>query len=255
MSSIPHLEGSRVSLSPFCDNDTVALAHIPSFPEVSKNITVDASSWEKCMLAAQRRISWHNSSWSERGYGVWAIRAGAGHLIGWCGFAAPDIGDDPEILYGLHPSFWGRGYATEAALSALNWLFKSTPSQGASAVFFGAIAPRSLSLLGTLGFQRRGSMSMADFLPDHELALGVIRYELWRLEGGDRTDAHELSFQAAYKLGMLSTLHPASATMSSLNSTLEAARVNPLVSLNIVTDAFNRGRANPSLDWFYRPKQ
>ncbi|QJP17347.1 GNAT family N-acetyltransferase [Starkeya sp. ORNL1] len=255
MSSIPYLRGSRISLSPCCDGDAVALAHILSFPQVTKSITADASSWEKCMLAAERRIGWHNSSWDEWGYGVWAIRNGAGEMIGWCGFAAPDIGDDPEILYGLHPFSWGKGYAMEAASMALNWLFGSTPWRGASAVVFGAIAPRSLTLLGKLGFQRTGSMAMADFLPDGELALGVAQYELWRLAGGDRTNADDLSFQAGYRLGMLSTLDLASPPESLLTRALEAARANPLVSSDAVRDGFFKGRGSPSLDWFHRTKE
>ena len=79
------------------------------------------------------------------------MRSRADHvLIGWCGFAAPDIGEDPEILYGLAPHCWGRGLAQEMVRAAIDWLFAETPHQGVSAVIFGRLNAASAAIAGKL---------------------------------------------------------------------------------------------------------
>lgn len=180
--TIPVLATARLRLDAFTDSDVPALAAILAEPEVSRNITADASSPERCRTSAVSRIAWHNASWAEHGYGVWALREnGGGALIGWCGFAEPDVGTDPEILYGLAPTFWRRGLATEAARAALAWLFRETAAAGASAVIFGRLNAASAAVLTRLGMRRAGTMVMVDFLPDGALAKKVVDYEIWRL--------------------------------------------------------------------------
>ncbi len=66
----------------------------------------------------QRRLT----EW-ERGWGTWAVECD-GSLIGYTGFALPsflpEVMPVPEIGWRLHPSYWGRGLATEAAKAALD---------------------------------------------------------------------------------------------------------------------------------------
>lgn len=103
MTLAPIVDTERLRLQSFADEDAPALAAILAEPEVTKNITANGSTPERCLASARHRIGWHNRSWDEHGYGVWAIKARSGELLGWCGFAVPDIGGDPEILYGLAP--------------------------------------------------------------------------------------------------------------------------------------------------------
>ena len=66
--------------------------------------------------------------WELRGYGHWCVVEKATQkVIGVVGFYHPP-GPWPGVDLGwvLHRSRWGHGFATEAALAALAWVWKST---------------------------------------------------------------------------------------------------------------------------------
>ena len=116
----------RLRFDRFGDGDAGDLAAILTDPEVTRNITANGSTDERCAATARNRIAWHNSTWDEKGYGVWALRARddtiapPGKAIGWCGFVPPDIdAEEPEILYGLVRDVWGMGLGQEAARAAI----------------------------------------------------------------------------------------------------------------------------------------
>ena len=61
------------------------------------------------------------SSFESHGYGLWLVfERGLSRLVGFAGFLRAD-GEPPNLLYGVHPDFWGRGYATEAATAVLRY--------------------------------------------------------------------------------------------------------------------------------------
>lgn len=267
VTAIPVIATERLALNAFSEADVDALAEILAEPEVTKNITANGSTPERCRASAAHRIGWHNASWDERGYGVWAVRAGVGAgapegaLLGWCGFTAPDIGEDPEVLYGLAPHCWGRGLAQEAVRAAINWLFAETTAGGVSAVIFGRLNPVSAAIAAKLGMTKRGTMAMPDFLPNLKLARDVLEYEIWRLGQGRTRDAETLLFQAPYKGGQIASLKltdPAEIEQAFC----DAARGRPDYALiardaldRRVRDAFRQGMAEPYLDWHHVARQ
>lgn len=261
VTAIPILATPRLQLGAFGPADAPALAAILAEPEVTKCITADGSTPERCRAAAEKRIAWHNGAWDAHGYGIWALRpqggADAGDLIGWCGFVPPDIGGDPEILYGLAPRHWRRGLAREAAIAAIDWLFAERGSQGVTAVVFGRLNPASTGLLARLGLTPRGTMAMADFLPDLQLAREVLDYELWRLGHGRCADAVRLLFEAPHKGGQIATLFPAEiaareqAFVDAAIGRADFAAIDPAVLARRVRDAFAQGMAEPWLDWHH----
>ncbi len=263
MPAIPVVTTERLILDAFTEADIGGLADILAEPEVTKNITANGSTPERCRASAAHRIGWHNASWGERGHGVWAARARSdepgprGTLLGWCGFAAPDIGEDPEILYGLAPHCWGRGLAQEAVRAAITWLFTETGSQGISAVIFGRLNPASAAIAGKLGMTRRGTMAMPDFLPDHALARDVLEYEIWRLSRGPTRNAAALLFQAPYKGGQIASLNLADpaeferAFCAAARGRTDYASIAPDELDRRVREAFRLGLSEPYLDWYH----
>ena len=54
--------------------------------------------------------------WQVRGYGPYAVEEkSSGVVIGTVGFWFPNDWPEPEIKWGLARSFWGNGFAKEAA--------------------------------------------------------------------------------------------------------------------------------------------
>lgn len=264
MSSVPTITTPRLEMTAFVDDDVPALAAILGEPEVTKTITADGSTPERCIASARARIGWHNRSWAESGYGTWAMKVRdpalgtPGQLIGWCGFTAPDAGDDPEILYGLATRYWRRGLALEAARAAVVWLFGTTAHAGVSAMIFRRLNPASAAIAGKLGMTRRGTIPMPDFLPDRALAKDVLDYELWRLGRSDCADPGTLLFEAPYRGGQLATLGVGGAAAEVEQAFCDAARgrtgLAGFTAAEVerrVREAFRCGAAEPSLDWYH----
>jgi [ribosomal protein S5]-alanine N-acetyltransferase len=72
----------------------------------------------------ERYIRYHLGQWQERGYGHWAVAEKAsGRLMGWTGLEYLPETQETEVAYLLSHTFWGHGYATEAALAAVEYGF------------------------------------------------------------------------------------------------------------------------------------
>ena len=61
------------------------------------------------------------------GLGLWISegRESAGAPVGFCGLRHLDGGHEVEVLYGISPAEWGRGYATEIAPAILRYGFET----------------------------------------------------------------------------------------------------------------------------------
>jgi RimJ/RimL family protein N-acetyltransferase len=95
-------------------------------------------------------------SFEDHGFGFWAVREkGRPDLIGFAGFRFVEPAEDVEILYGIRPALWRRGYATEAAGALLAWAFRET---GLPRIFAGADAPNraSFRVIEKLGMRYHG---------------------------------------------------------------------------------------------------
>lgn len=100
-------------------------------------------------------------SFDRHGFGFWGVRErDRKELIGFCGLRLVEPGDDVEILYGIAPPLWGRGYATEAARALLAWAFRET---GLTKVFAGADAGNGASfrVMEKLGMRYDGTRRTA----------------------------------------------------------------------------------------------
>lgn len=64
-------------------------------------------------------------NFGRHGYGLWlAFERDAERLVGFAGLLRSDE-DAPNLIYGVHPDFWGEGYATEASAAVLSYAFKT----------------------------------------------------------------------------------------------------------------------------------
>ncbi|WP_253887199.1 GNAT family N-acetyltransferase [Actinokineospora diospyrosa] len=76
----------------------------------------------------------------------------AGDVIGYCGLVGG--GEEPELAFELLRRFWGRGYATEAALAVLDWARASGYTRLLATVWEWNTASRRV--LAKVGFTETG---------------------------------------------------------------------------------------------------
>ena len=249
----------RLIFSRFSDTDASALADILSDSSVTRNITSNGSTPERCLSSAQKRISWHNSTW-HLGYGVWALRARdselapTDRLLGWCGFVEPDgDSDDPEILYALHRDYRGLGLAGEAAGHCIDWLFEQTDYQGVTAIIFSRLNPGSVRVVEKLGMRAAGTMPFSVFISDADLADDVVDYEIWRLACDPDGNFDHLLEQTAFRAGQLSRVTSVSTEqiLGSLCNSLHRRGTNPNRHRERLQNAFEKGREQAYMDCYH----
>jgi ribosomal-protein-alanine N-acetyltransferase len=81
---------------------------------------------------------------SKGGFGLWGLfLKGEGALIGFCGYRFFHDPPELQLLYGLAPRYWSKGYATEAAKAAIRHGFEHLSFDRVTA---SADAPNAASL-------------------------------------------------------------------------------------------------------------
>jgi RimJ/RimL family protein N-acetyltransferase len=117
------LRTHRLLLRRWVDADRDSLARIHADPEVMKYRPAPLTRHQSDAL-----IDETEASFEENGFGLWAVeRLEDGRLLGFSGFGTSEF-DAPfcpavDIGWTLARDAWGRGYATEAAIAALEYAF------------------------------------------------------------------------------------------------------------------------------------
>lgn len=115
------LQTERLTLRMLHESDLDAYAEMCGDAEVMRYIG-DGKPMDRGL--AWRNLAMMLGHWTLRGYGLWAAEErSSGVLVGRVGFWRPEGWPDFEIGWMLRRSYWGRGYATEAARAALRYAF------------------------------------------------------------------------------------------------------------------------------------
>jgi RimJ/RimL family protein N-acetyltransferase len=112
----------RLTLRPFEPSDVDALADLGSNPDFMR---FSSGLWSREQTAAllEHRILAPARNGKPSQFAV--IDAETKRLIGYCGFFLQEVEgvEEIEIGYRLHPEYWGRGLATEAARAVRDHAF------------------------------------------------------------------------------------------------------------------------------------
>lgn len=116
------LETERLILRPFREEDLGAYAAMCADPEVMRFLSANGGLLSRA--EAWRQMAMMLGHWQLRGYGTWAVEERAtGALVGRVGLHYPEGWPDREVGWTIARSFWGRGYASEAARAAIGHAF------------------------------------------------------------------------------------------------------------------------------------
>lgn len=141
-------------------------ADLPAFAEMARDPSMFLYSERDGAMTEEEAWSLllrHIGYWTARGYGVFAVEEKAsGRFVGQVGPSdfhrelGPDFDDWPELTWSIAAPARGRGYATEAAAAALDWLRgRSAPKRSVCLIHEGnAASLRVADHLGYLPFRR-----------------------------------------------------------------------------------------------------
>jgi RimJ/RimL family protein N-acetyltransferase len=174
----PVLETERLLLRPFREADVEPLFALMQDPDVvryvgDRRIPTRQEVW--------RSVAGWIGHWALRGYGLWAIEERAsGELIGRAGLINPMDWPGPEVGYLLGRNWWGHGYATEAAQTAMDWGFEHIGFDRLISLIDPANAP-SIAVALRLGETHDGEV---DLWGNRVLVFGIDR-DRWASVRGD----------------------------------------------------------------------
>lgn len=121
---IPTLETERLVLRALRESDLDAYAAMSLDPEVMRFLSAGGGLLSRA--DAWRQMSTYLGHWALRGYGTWAVEERAtGAFVGRVGLQNPEGWPDRELGWTIARSFWGRGYASEAARASIGFAFET----------------------------------------------------------------------------------------------------------------------------------
>ena len=124
------VETERLILREIVPSDAPGIFELDSDPLVHEYIDNDLLT---SIEGASKVIEFIREQYVERGVGRWAaIEKSSGDFIGWSGLKLNtgekemlnDKYDFIDIGYRFIPRYWGKGYATESAIAALDYGFR-----------------------------------------------------------------------------------------------------------------------------------
>lgn len=173
------LDTPRVTLRPFVETDLDAVHDLWTQPGVRRFL------WDGAIITREQArdvLTASTGHFRDRRFGLWGVyprrRGGEGGdaepLAGFAG-CRPWATGAPELMYGLHRSWWGRGLATEACEAVLAYVFDTL---GHPLVFAATDPPN----LASVRVMERLGMTFDQRIEMHGLDTVVYRLsrERWR---------------------------------------------------------------------------
>lgn len=155
---LPHITTARLRFRPFTLADVDALHLIWTDPDVRRYL------WDDKVISretAEEVVRASLASFQEHRFGFWTLRllATEATIIGFCGLRFFDDPPEIEVMYGVTPTHWGQGLATEAAKAVLRYGFEELHLPK---IWGGADAPNvaSICVLQKLGMTYEKTVPM-----------------------------------------------------------------------------------------------
>ena len=177
----PVIETPRLLLNRLTKNDREPLFSIFSDPQIIEHYDVERF---KLIDEADRLIEYFDARFDSNTGIRWAIRDKlSGSFLGTCGFTNWNEFDHSAVVgYELSKVYWGKGYATEAVGSIINFIFAESFHfyvHRVEALILPSNKP-SETLVKSLGFRLEGTLRGKCYWNDdfHDMNMfGILRNE------------------------------------------------------------------------------
>ena len=179
----PTIATDRLMLRPLEVADAGALVRtIFGDPDIGwrYGLVSDTSTPERQHETALEWIEDANAHWTSHGWGAWAIClrdeefGQPGELIGFCGFfSADEPVADHELAYGVAKPFWGKGFATEATVASLSYIFVQVGVERVETVAHPTVNLGSSRVLEKAGLDLIGQI---DYMGSVEAGHGLLNH-------------------------------------------------------------------------------
>ena len=131
------LETERLILRPLAPGDATAHIAMMEDPDIARFLTVKGKPDNR--MIAWRAFASMLGHWQIRGFGFFSVfEKSSGVWVGRVGPWMPEGWPSLECGWSISRQAWGKGYAPEAAIAAINWIFREKPD-----------LPRIISLIDT----------------------------------------------------------------------------------------------------------
>jgi RimJ/RimL family protein N-acetyltransferase len=158
------LTTERLLLREFREDDADGYAAMCADPDVMRYLSANGSTLSRD--DAWRQMAMFAGHWALRGYGMWAVEERAsGRFVGRVGLHCPEGWPDREIGWALCQSWWGQGFAYEAATAAAAWAFARFDWTHLVSLIHPA-NQRSIALARRLGAEPAGSVELRGVTQD-----------------------------------------------------------------------------------------
>lgn len=165
MTAFPQLESERLVLSLAGRDHYIRLRDLVADPQVQRFLGPPAENPTADMFGRAMRGA---GSWQLYGYGMFMVwERASGAFIGQAGVFhtlrgfAKGLDDVPEAAWMLAHDYWGKGYATEAMVTALDW-FDTHHGRSRIACMIEPENAASIRLANRLGFTRYDDHILSD---------------------------------------------------------------------------------------------
>jgi len=120
------LSTERLILRPLAADDFDAFAAMSADPLTVRFLTLDGKPPSRAM--AWRSFATMVGHWTLRGFGFFSVfERDTGRWVGRVGPWMPEGWPSLECGWGVIPETRGKGYAAEAAIAAIRWIFSEKP--------------------------------------------------------------------------------------------------------------------------------
>lgn len=115
------IETERLHLRNFSPSDLAAYHKIMSQDAVGKQLPRGRG---YSLEETEKTLNHFLTAYQEHGYGPLAVLKKEDNcLIGHCGLGVVEELAQVEVLYALGEEYWGKGFASEAAMASVSWGF------------------------------------------------------------------------------------------------------------------------------------